>query len=87
MTLEQQIKTVIEAATAQLSRHLHERLQALATDVGQAASAEHGRGVENAVAAAWAEAATQLEAAQWFDRLRRDRGADPAPRVSSFIGA
>jgi hypothetical protein len=63
MTLEQQIKSVIEAATAQLSGHLHERLQALASDVGQAASVEHGRGVEDAVAAVRAEATTQLEAA------------------------
>jgi chemotaxis protein histidine kinase CheA len=63
MTLEQQIKAVIEAATGQLSGHLHERLQALASDVGQAASIEHGRGVEEAVAAVRAEAATQLDAA------------------------
>jgi len=63
MTLEQQIKAVIEAATAQLSGHLHERLQALASDVGHAASVEHGRGVEEAVAAVRTEATTQLEAA------------------------
>ena len=62
MTLEQQIKAVIEAATAQLSGHLHERLQALAGDVGQAATAEHDRSVEAAVAAVRADAVTQFEA-------------------------
>jgi hypothetical protein len=63
MAVEQQIKTAIEAATAQLAAQFQERLQALALELGQAASDEHARDLEEAVARAKADWASQHEAA------------------------
>jgi len=63
MALEQQIKQAIEAATAQLAGQFQERLQTLASELGQAASAEHARDLDEAVSRVKAELAAQHEAA------------------------
>ena len=63
MALEQQIKSAIEAATAQLAAQFQERLQSLAAELSEAASAGHARELEAAVASAKAELASQHEAA------------------------
>ena len=63
MALEQQIKQAIEAATAQLAGQFQERLQSLASELGQEASALHARELEEAVARVRAELTSQHEAA------------------------
>jgi hypothetical protein len=63
MALEQQIKSAIEAATAQLAGQFQERLQALASELGQEASAQQARELEEAVARVTSELTSQHEAA------------------------
>ena len=70
MALEQQIKQAIEAATAQLAGQFQERLQTLASELGQAAAAEHARDLDEAVSRVKAELAGQQEAA--LDALKAD---------------
>ena len=63
MALEQQIKSAIEAATSQLAAQFQERLQSLAAELSEAASAGHARELEAAVARATADLTSQHEAA------------------------
>ena len=49
MALEQQIKSAIEASTAHLSGQFRERFRSLASDLGEWASAEHARALEEAL--------------------------------------
>jgi chemotaxis protein histidine kinase CheA len=70
MPLDQQIKQAIEAATAQLAGQFQERLQTLASELGQAASAEHARDLDEAVSRVKAELAAQHETA--MERLRAE---------------
>jgi len=63
MALEQQINSAVEAAAAQLAGQFQERLQSLAAELSQAASAAHARELEEAAARVRAELASQQEAA------------------------
>jgi hypothetical protein len=63
MALDEQIRTAIEAATAQLTGRLQERLQSLATELAETASVEQAREVEAAIARVKAEVESQREAA------------------------
>jgi hypothetical protein len=63
MALEQQIKSAIEAATAELAGRFQERLHALAAELGQEASAQHARELEEVVARVRAELTSQHESA------------------------
>ena len=63
MALDQHIKSAIEAATSQLAGQFQERLQSLAEELSQAASSEHARELEAAVARATADLTSQHEAA------------------------
>jgi len=62
MALEQQIKTAIETATAQLAGQFQERLQSLVSELDQAASAERARAIEEAEARIKADLLAQHEA-------------------------
>jgi len=63
MALEQQINSAVEAAAAQLAGQFQERLQSLAAELSQAASAAHARELEEAVAGVRTDLAAQQEAA------------------------
>ena len=63
MALEQQIKSAIEAATAQLTGEFQERLRALASELSQEAQARHARELEEAVARVTADLTSQHDAA------------------------
>jgi len=63
MALEQQINSAVEAAAAQLAGQFQERLQSLAAELSQAASAAHARELEETAARVRAELASQQEAA------------------------
>jgi len=81
MPLEQHIKSAIEAATAQLSGQFQERLQSLASELSEAASAEHAREVEDALARAKEGLASQQEAA--LEALREDLAAQHAAALEA----
>ena len=63
MALEQQINSAVEAATAQLAGQFRERLQSLAAELSQAASAAHARELEEEAARVRADLASQQETA------------------------
>jgi hypothetical protein len=84
MTLDLQLKEVIEAATQQLSAQVRDRLQALITEVSQAAAAERVSVVRELRMAAEAEIAKRSQeavAASQADHMRRLEEAVAAARA------
>jgi len=96
MTLEQQIKDLIEAAGRQLSGQFSERLQGIATEIGQAASAERVSVVRELRVAAEAEsakrsqeavAAAQAEHAQRLEEAVNAAHQEGARRIDEAVAA
>ncbi|MCX6552877.1 MAG: hypothetical protein NTY02_18060 [Acidobacteria bacterium] len=87
MTLDQQIKEVIEAATQQLSGQLRERLQSLAGEVGQAATAERVSAVRELRMAAEAEIAKRSQEAVAATHAEHSRRLEEAVAAARNEGA
>jgi hypothetical protein len=87
MALDQQIRSAIEAATAQLAGQFQERLQTLASELGQSASAEHARELEEAVARVTSELTSRHDAALAALRTEAAEQRDLAVSMARTEGA
>jgi hypothetical protein len=96
MTLEQQIKDLIEAATRQLSGQMVERLQGMAAEIAQSATAERVSVVRELRMAAEAEiakrsqeavAATQAEHARRLEESVAAARQEGARRIDEAVAA
>ena len=87
MTLDQQIKDVIEAATRQLSAQIAERLQGLAGEVSQAATAERVSAVRELRMAAEAEIAKRSQEAVAATQAEHTRRLEEAVAAARQEGA
>jgi hypothetical protein len=87
MALEQQINSAVEAAAAQLAGQFQERLQSLAAELSQAASAAHARELEEAVARVRADLASQHEAAMAALRAEASEQRDLAVSMARMEAA
>jgi hypothetical protein len=82
MALDQQIKQAIEAATAQLAGQFQERLHTLASELGDAASAEHARDLDEAVSRVRAELTAQHDSA--LEALKADLASQHASALDAL---
>jgi chemotaxis protein histidine kinase CheA len=87
MTLEQQIQDLIEAASRQLSGQVSERLQGIATEIVQAASAQHVSEVRELRMAAEAESAKRSEEAVAAAQAEHARRLEEAVAAAHQEGA